>query len=63
MSRKRTAEDAGHATDDADRGGVQPDPGSMADGSMQDAMPGAKFPQRIGALGLSAGAAMDLRLG
>ena len=37
-SRKRSAEDAGHETDDADRGGVQPDPGSMADDSMQEAM-------------------------
>ena len=37
-SRKRSAEDAGHETDDADRGGVQPDPGSMARDSMQEAM-------------------------
>ena len=47
-SRKRSAEDAGHETDDADRGGVQPDPGSMADDSMQEAMKGA------GALGADA---------
>ena len=36
-SRMRSAEDAGHVTDAADRGGVQPDPGSIDD-SMQDAM-------------------------
>ena len=29
-SRKRSAGDAGHETDDADRGGVQPDLGSIA---------------------------------
>ena len=33
-SRKRSADEAGHETDDADRGGVQPDPGSMAGESM-----------------------------
>ena len=37
-SRKRNAEDAGHETDDAGRGGVQPDPGTMTDDSMQEAM-------------------------
>ena len=75
--RKRSAEDAGHETDDADRGGVQPDPGLMADDSMQEAMRDAgvlgadavalaeayspaRFQQRAG---LSAGVAMDLRLG
>ena len=36
-SRKRSAEDAAHETDDAGRGGVQPDPVSMADDSMQEA--------------------------
>ena len=30
-SRKRSAEDPGHETDDADRGSVLHDPGSMAD--------------------------------
>ena len=30
--------DAGHETEDADRGGLQPDPGSMTDDSVQDAM-------------------------
>ena len=79
-SKKRSAEDAGHDPDDADRGGVQPDPGSMADDSMQEAMryagvlgadvvalaeacSPARFQQRAGAFGLSAGVAMDLRLG
>ena len=37
-SRKRSAEDAGHETDEAVRGGGQPDPGSVADDSMQEAM-------------------------
>ena len=36
-SRKRSAEDAGHIAGDADRGGVQPDPGTMADDSTQEA--------------------------
>ena len=36
-SRKRSAEDAGHETDDAGRGGVQPDPRSMAGDCMQEA--------------------------
>ena len=70
-SRKRSVEHAGHETDDADRGGVQPDPGSMADDSMQEAMRDAgargadavladayspaRFQQRAGAFGLSAG--------
>ena len=36
-SRKRSAEDGGHEADDAGRGGVQPDPESMADDSMQEA--------------------------
>ena len=69
-SRKRSAEDAGHETDDADRGGVQPDPDSMAGDSMQEAMrqgrsecSSARFQQRAGAFGLNAGVAMDLRLG
>ena len=34
---KCSAEDAGHEADDAGRGGVQPDPDSMADGSMPEA--------------------------
>ena len=78
-SRKRSVEDAGHETDDTDRGGVQPDPTSMADDSMQEAMRDAgalgadavladayspaRFQQRAGAFGLSAGVAMDRRLG
>ena len=78
-SRKRSAEDTGHEADDAGRGGVQPDPGSMADNSMPElrreaealgadaaALVEACSPesqQRAGALGLSAGVAMDLRLG
>ena len=33
-SRKRSAEDAGHEADDAGRGGVQPDPDSIADENM-----------------------------
>ena len=36
-SRKRSAEGGGHEADDAGRGGVQPDPESMADDSMQEA--------------------------
>ena len=36
-SSKRSAEHSGHETDDAGRGGVEPDPGSMADDSMQEA--------------------------
>ena len=36
-SRKRSAEDAAHEADDAGRGGVQPDPSSMADDSMPEA--------------------------
>ena len=47
-SSKRSAEDACHVTDAAHRGGVQPDPGSTADDSMQDAMRDA------GALGADA---------
>ena len=35
-SRKRRAEDAGHAADDAGRGGAQPDPGSIVDDSMPE---------------------------
>ena len=61
MSRKRSAEDAGHETDDAGRGGVQPDPGSMA--ALAEAYSSARFQQRAGAFGLSAGVAMDLRMG
>ena len=80
-SRKRSAEDAGHETDDADRGGVQPDPGSMADDdsmhealrdtgvfgadavTLAEAYSPARFQQRAGAFSLSAGVAMDLRVG
>ena len=47
-SRKRSAEDAGHETEDAGRGGVQPDPGSVANDSVQEAMRDA------GALGADA---------
>ena len=47
-SRKRSAEDTGHERDDADRGGAQPDRGSMADDSMHEAMRDA------GALGVDA---------
>ena len=36
--RKRRAEDAGHEKDDADRGGAQADPGSIADDSVQEGM-------------------------
>ena len=35
-SRKRRAEDVDHEADDASRGGVQPDPGSMVDDSVSD---------------------------
>ena len=35
-SRKRSAEDAGHVMDDADRGGAQLEPSSVADDSMQE---------------------------
>ena len=52
-SRKRSAEEAGHETDDADRGGVQSDPGSMAGDSMHEAMRDA------GALGADAVALAD----
>ena len=78
-SRKRRAEDAGHEADDASRGGAQPDPGSMVDDSMPELRRGAEAlgadavalteaysstsRQRAGAFGLSAGVAMDLRLG
>ena len=79
-SRKRSAEDAGHMMDDADRGGAQPEPSSVADDSMQEARreaealgadavalaeaySPARFQQRAGAFGLSAGVGMDLRLG
>ena len=34
--RKRSAEGAGHEADDAGRGGVQPDPDSMADDSVPE---------------------------
>ena len=37
-SRKRNAEETGRETDDADRGGVQPDPGSMAGENMHETM-------------------------
>ena len=66
--------------DDADRGGAQPEPSSVADDSVQEARreaealgadavalaeaySPARFQQRAGAFGLSAGVAMDLRLG
>ena len=78
-SRKRRAEDAGHEADDAGRGGAQPDPGSMVDDSMPERRREAEAlgadavalvetysstsRQRAGAFGLSAGVAMDLRLG
>ena len=78
-STKRSAEDAGHEADDAGRGGVQHDRDSMADDSMSelrreaeslgaDALALAEAyslasQQRAGAFGLSAGVAMDLRLG
>ena len=78
-SRKRRAEDAGRAADDAGRGGAQPDPGSIVDDSMPELRREAEAlgadavalaeaysstsQQRAGALGLSAGVAMDLRLG
>ena len=77
-SRQRSAEDAGHEADDAGRGGVQPDPGSVADDSMQEARRDAealgadavalaysraRVQQRAGASGLGARVAMDLRLG
>ena len=78
-SRKRRAEDAGHEADDAGRGGAQPDPGSMVDDSMPELRREAEAlgadavalvetysstsRQRAGAFGLSAGVAMDLRMG
>ena len=78
-SRKRRAEDAGHEADDAGHGGAQPDPGSMVDDSIPELRGEAEVlgadavalvesysstsRQRAGAVGLSAGAAMDLRLG
>ena len=78
-SRKRRAEDAGHEADDADRGGGQPGPGSMVDDSMPELRREAEAfeadavalaeayssasQQRAGAFGLSAGMAMDLRVG
>ena len=76
-SRKRSAEDAGHDADDAGRAGAQPDSRSMVDDSTPelrrealgaDAVALAEAysstsPQRAGAFGLSAGVAMDLRLG
>ena len=78
-SRKRSAEDAGHEADDAGRGGAQPNPGSMVDDSMPELRREAEAlgadavalaeaysstrRQRAGAFGLSAGVAMDLRLG
>ena len=77
--RKRNAEDAGHEADDAGCGGAQPDPAPMVDDSMPElrreaetlaadavALAEAYSPasrQRAGAFGLSAGVAMDLRLG
>ena len=78
-SRKRRAEDAGHEADDAGHGGAQPDPGSMVDDSMPELRREAEAlgadavalvesysstsRQRAGAVGLSAGVAMNLRLG
>ena len=77
--RTSRAEDAGHEADDAARGGAQPDPGSMVDDSMPElrreaealgadavALAEAYSPasrQRAGAFGLSAGVAVDVRLG
>ena len=49
-SRKRSAEEVGHETDDGNRGGAQPDPGSMGDENMHEAMRDA------GALGADAAA-------
>ena len=78
-TRKRSAEDAGHEADDAGRGGAQPDPRSMVDGSMPELRREAEAlgadavalaeayssasRQRAGAFGLSAGVAMDVSLG
>ena len=78
-SRKRRAEDAGPEADDAGRGGAQPDPGSVVGDSMPELRREAEAlganavalaeaysstsRQRAGAFGLSAGVAMDLRLG
>ena len=78
-SRKRSAEEAGHEADDAGRGGAQPDPGLMVGDSMPELRRDAEAlgadavalaeacssasRQRAGAFGLSAGVAMDLRLG
>ena len=78
-SRKRRAEDAGHVADDAGRGGAQSDPGLVVDDSMPELRREAEVlgadalalaesysstsRQRAGAFGLSAGVAMDLRLG
>ena len=55
-SRKRSAEDAGYGTDDADRGGVQHDSGSMANDSMHEAMWDA------GGLGANAAALAETHL-
>ena len=78
-SRKSSAEDAGHEADDAGRGGAQPDPGSMVDDCMPELRREAQalgadavalaeaYPPasrwRAAAFGLSAGVALDLRLG
>ena len=78
-SRKRSADDAGHETDDADRGGVQPDPGSMAADmqearrdaetlgadavALAEAYSPARFQRRAGTLCLRVGVVMDLCLG
>ena len=76
-SRKHSAEGAGHEADDAGRGGAQPDPGSRVNDSMSELRREAEAlgadavalrrrfasRQRAGAFGLSAGVAMDLRLG
>ena len=62
-----------HVQDDAARGGEQPDQGSLADACMHvatryvvalaEAYSPARFQRRPGAFVLSAGVAMDLRLG
>ena len=78
-SRERSAEDAGHEADDAGRGGAQHHPGSVVDDNIPELRREAEAlgadavalaerysstsRQRAGAFGLSAGVAMDLRLG
>ena len=78
-SRKRSAEDAGHEADDAGRGGAQPIQDRWLTTAMPELRREAEAlgadavalaeayssasRQRAGAFGLSAGVAMDLRLG